>query len=272
MSEGEPATDTYTHGHHESVLRSHSWRTAENSAGYLLGHLKPGLSILDIGCGPGTITIDLAKLVAPGEVIGVDVSSDVVEQARANRAADGQTNVSFTTGSGYELGYADSSFDVVHAHQVLQHVSDPVEMLREMHRVCRPGGIVAVRDADYAAMAWWPADPRLDRWMEIYQAVAKGNHAEPNAARHLVDWATQAGYTDIDPSADTWVFATPSDRQWWGGLWADRVVASSLAEQAVDRGIATMDELHHVAEGFREWAAHPTSWFAVVNGELTLRA
>ena len=60
--------DRYSHGHHESVLRSHRWRTAENSAGYLLPHLAPGQRLLDVGCGPGTITLDLAPLVAPGEV------------------------------------------------------------------------------------------------------------------------------------------------------------------------------------------------------------
>ena len=271
----EPAehpSDTYTHGHHESVLKSHSWRTAENSAGYLLPHLKPGMSILDLGCGPGTITLDLGKLVAPGEVVGIDVSAAVIDEARNAQAAESQTNVSFTTGDAYDTGFADDSFDVVHAHQVLQHVSDPVALLIEMRRVVKPGGIVAARDADYAAMSWWPQDPRLDRWNEIYRAVAKGNDAEPDAARHLVDWATHAGFGQIEASADTWAFANPTDRLWWGGLWAERTTSSGMAEQAIERGISTAEELDHVAGGFREWSVHPTSWFAVINGEVLCRA
>ena len=79
---------TYTHGHHESVLRSHTWRTAENSAAYLLPHLRPGLSLLDIGCGPGTITVDLARLVAPGQVVGLDASAEVVAQAEVRAAGE----------------------------------------------------------------------------------------------------------------------------------------------------------------------------------------
>lgn len=264
--------DTYTHGHHESVLRSHTWRTVENSAAYLIPSLRPGASVLDVGCGPGTITIDMARRVAPGEVIGIDASEAVVASAREAQADAGQTNVSFSTDDAYALSYADDTFDIVHAHQVLQHVSDPVAVLREMGRVAKPGGVVAVRDADYAGMSWWPELPLLDRWLEIYRSVAKENDAEPDAARHLVDWATQAGFSEITPSAHTWIFATPDERRWWGGLWADRTTSSSLATQAVDYELSTVEELHHIAEAWREWGVHPTSWFAVVNGEVLLRS
>ena len=79
----------YTHGHHESVLRSHTWRTAENSSAYLLPHLRAGQSLLDVGCGPGTITADLALLVAPGEVVGLDAGAEVVAQAAGARGRAG---------------------------------------------------------------------------------------------------------------------------------------------------------------------------------------
>ena len=150
---------TYTHGHHESVLRSHTWRTAENSAAYLLPHLRPGLSLLDIGCGPGTITADLARLVAPGQVVGLDASDDVVAQAEAYAAETGATNLRFEVGDLFALRYDDATFDVVHAHQVLQHLVDPVAALVELRRVLRPGGVLAARDSDYGAFAWAPGRP-----------------------------------------------------------------------------------------------------------------
>src|SRR6185437_4249304 len=131
-----------------SVLRSHQRRTAEDSAAYLLPYLKPGLSVLDVGCGPGTITADLAALVAPGPVTAVDQVADVLEVARAEVERRTLPNVSFSTADVRNLEFPDGTFDVVHAHQVLQHVADPVAALREMRRVCAPGGIVAVRDAD----------------------------------------------------------------------------------------------------------------------------
>ncbi|HEX4218534.1 MAG TPA: methyltransferase domain-containing protein, partial [Acidimicrobiales bacterium] len=151
--------NVYTHGHHESVLRSHTWRTAENSAAYLLDHVVPGTALLDVGCGPGTITIDLAKRVAPGPVVGIDASAPVLEKAARRAEEEACTNVTFRVGDVTHLELEDGSFDVVHAHQVLQHLPDPVAALREMRRVCRPGGIVAARDADYAAMTWFPEDP-----------------------------------------------------------------------------------------------------------------
>ncbi|KOG85322.1 ubiquinone biosynthesis methyltransferase UbiE, partial [Streptomyces varsoviensis] len=166
-------TAVYTHGHHESVLRSHTWRTAANSAAYLLGSLKPDMRVLDVGCGPGTITADLAELVPRGSVTGLEAAPGVLEQARAVARERGLDNVDFTVGDVHELAFPDDSFSVVHAHQVLQHVGDPVRALAEMRRVCAPGGIVAVRDADYAAMTWYPQPPALDRWLALYRRVAR---------------------------------------------------------------------------------------------------
>ena len=123
---------TYTHGHHESVLRSHKWRTVDNSAAYLAPYLKSGTSVLDLGCGPGTITADVGRRVAPGRVLGIDASADAIEEARRN--AGGGPNVEFSVGDLYALNTGDT-FDIVHAHQVLQHLPDPVAALREMKRV-----------------------------------------------------------------------------------------------------------------------------------------
>jgi len=261
-----PTPPKYTHGHHESVLRSHRWRTAENSATYLLPHLRPGLSILDVGCGPGTITADLARLVAPGRVVGIDPSPDIVAQAAADHT---EPNLSFQVGDVYALADATSEhFDVVHAHQVLQHLPDPVGALRAMRAV---GTLVAARDSDYRAMTWHPADPALDRWLDLYEDIARRNGGEPDAGRHLKAWANAAGFDDVAASASVWCFAAPDEREWWGGLWADRMTSSAIATQAVDEHLATREELDDLAAAWRRWAAHPDAWFAVLHGEVLCR-
>ena len=147
----------YTHGHHESVLRSHRWRTIENSAAYLVPYLSPGKELLDVGCGPGTITADFAKRLRPGRVLGIDPSADAINAARRDH----------------------------------------------------PG-------VDFAA----------------------------------------------------WCFATPEDRAWWGGLWADRMTTSAIAQQAQREGRANADELASIADAWRRWANADDGWFAVLHGEV----
>ncbi len=261
-------TEQYTHGHHESVLRSHTTRTVENSAAYLIDRLRPGLEVLDVGCGPGTITADLAARVAPGRVLGIDNAPEILDAARATASERGTDNVAFAVGDVYALEAPDASFDVVHAHQVLQHLTDPVAALREMRRVCRPDGVVAARDSDYAAMTWYPGSPALDRWLALYHDVTRSNGAEADAGRRLLSWARAAGFDDVRCSASTWCYATPGDREWWGGLWADRVVESRFAEQAVTRGLAASEELEAIAAAFRAWSSQDDGWFVVVHGEI----
>src|SRR6201997_940828 len=168
------SSDPSLHGHHDSVLRSHRWRTAENSAGYLLPRLRPDARVLDVGGGPGTITADLAARVPDGDVTAIDAAADVLAQARQEAERRGQRNVRFGTGDVYRLEFADGTFDVVHAHQVLQHLTDPVAALREMRRGCKPGGIGAARDGDYGGFFWFPEDPGLDEWQGPYPGGAPG--------------------------------------------------------------------------------------------------
>ena len=263
--------DTYTHGHHESVLRSHVWRTADNSAGYLLSSLRPGQRLLDVGCGPGTITLDLAELVAPGVVLGIDASADVIEQARAAadaRPRPGTTDVSFAVGDVYALDHSDGTFDVVHAHQVLQHLADPVAALREMRRVLAPGATLAVRDADYGRFTWSPPSGRLTRWNELYHQVTERNRADADAGRHLEGWVREAGFADVRASASTWTFDQPDTRAWWGDLWADRVQQSAFATQAVQYGFADEHELAELADAWRAWAADPASTLTIPHTEV----
>jgi SAM-dependent methyltransferase len=261
--------ETYTHGHAASVLRSHTVRTVANSAAYLAGHLRTGITVLDVGCGPGTITVDIARRVAPGSVLGIEPVPEPLEQARARAA--GVENVAFALGDVYALEHPDDAFDVVHAHQVLQHLADPAAALREMLRVCRPHGVVAARDADYAAMTWYPADPRLDRWLAVYRAVAHGNGAEPDAGRRLLAWARAAGAAEVTPTASVWCYATPEDRRWWGGMWADRILTSAITRQALDGGHADMAELEDISRAWRRWAADDDGWFLVPHGEIVCR-
>ena len=259
----------YTHGHAESVLRSHRWRTAKNSCAYLLPRLRPGLDLLDVGAGPGTITVDLARRVAPGQVSALELGEAAASVTREGVAG---TDVRVLVGDVHALDLPKASFDVVHAHQVLQHVPEPVRALREMARVTRRGGTVAVRDTDYSAFTWWPRLPELDTWLDLYVRAARANGGEPDAGRRLLSWAHAAGLQQVEPSASVWCLATPEDRAWWGGMWADRILTSAIATQLLDAGWASREDLEGISAAWRTWAADPDGWLIVPHGELLITA
>lgn len=262
---------TYTHGHADSVLRSHRTRTAENSAGYLLPLLRPGLDVLDVGSGPGTITVDLAERVSPGRVTALETSDAAADLTRAEAERRGCGSVDVMVGDVHALDLPDASFDVVHAHQVLQHVADPVTALREMIRVCRPGGVVAVRDADYGGFAWYPSSPGLELWSTLYCAAARANGGEPDAGRRLPAWARAAGADTVTVSSSTWCYADPASRGEWGSMWADRITGSTIAEQLRGSGAASQSDLEMIAAAWRSWAADPDGWISILHGEILIR-
>ncbi|RKT77565.1 methyltransferase family protein [Terracoccus luteus] len=264
---GSSTSSGYTHGHHESVLTSHRWRTAENSAAYLLPYLRPGQSLLDVGCGPATLTADLATRVAPGRVTATETGPAPLGLARDELRRRGIT-ADVVVADVHALDLPDDAFDVVHAHQVLQHVADPVQALREMARVCRPGGVVAARDADYAGFTWFPRLPGLDEWLALYEAVARSNGGEPDAGRHLLSWAHAAGLADVEVSASVWCYAAPDDRGWWGRSWAQRILESDVATVALERGLANRADLQRISDAWLEWSEHPDGWFTVPHGEI----
>lgn len=228
------------------------------------------MRLLDVGFGPGTITLDLAEAVAPGEVIGIENADAPFATARGNAAQRGDERTRFEFGDVMSLPFEDDSFDVVHAHQVLQHLPDPIGALAEMARVCRPGGYVAVRDADYAAMSWYPEPPELDQWRTLYRTIAKGNRAEPDAGRHLRAWVRAAGLTDVTISSANWCYATAEDCRRWGQSQAQRVTGDTFTTQAARHG-ATAEAITAIAQAWREWGEHPDAVFVIPNIEALAR-
>src|SRR5680860_364431 len=249
--------EQYTHGHHESVLRSHTWRTVLNSAAYLLPHLDAGLTLLDVGCGPGTITVDLARRLMPGQVSGIDASAEIIEHAAGLAFDEGVRNARFQVGDVYALDFPDDSFDIVHAHQVIQHVANPVAAMREIRRVLRPGGIFAARDVDYGGVMYYPRLQGLSQWMTVYRDVHYWNGGDPDAGRALKAWARLAGFAEVESSASIWCFANSIEREWWGESWAVRATESSFATHAIEAGVADLADLDGMEAEWSEGGGEP---------------
>lgn len=259
----------YTHGHHASVLRSHSVRGISDSAGYLADHLAPELSLLDIGAGPGSITVEFAERVKT--VTATEINDQALQLSRDAAAAASRSNIDFVVADVHALPFADNTFDITHAHQVLQHVANPVLALQEMARVTKPGGLLAARDTDYAGFFWYPQLPELEQWLTLYRKAAFANDAQPDAARHFRQWCNQAGLAEAEITGSTWCFSSESQRAWWGGMWADRILNSALTQQLLDSDLASPAQLQSISAAWRKWAADPDALIVVPHGEILWR-
>ena len=257
MSEEPLKYETYTHGHAPATVRQHGQRTAEEAAAFLLPELRAGMRLLDVGCGPGSITRGLAERTAPGEVIGLDLSRETLEAARHDASVRGLRNLRYEEGSVYELRFPDTSFDVAYAHQVLQHLRQRDAALREMLRVVRPGGLVAIRDVDWGTVAYWPRDAWIDRFIEVHHQTWYRNGGEPRMGRELRALFNAAPVRDLRITASVWCYATPAETLEWGESYAQRLLTSPMGGRAVEYGYATRDDIEAMAAAFRAWAAHP---------------
>ncbi|MCY4631242.1 MAG: methyltransferase domain-containing protein, partial [bacterium] len=233
-------------------------------------HLRPDAVVLDVGCGPGTITVGLAR--RAGRVVGLDMSAEMVESARSLATREGVGNATFEIGSAYELPFEDVTFDVVYAHQVLQHLADPVAALTEFRRVLRPGGLVAVRDSDYATMIHAPVEPAIERWRDIVHQVQAANGGEADAGRYLPAWVRRAGFVEPTVTTSSNTFADPETRAAWGDMWAVRATESDFADHATAGGFATRADLEEISTAFKRWVAQPDGFWAWLNGEVVAKA
>ncbi|CAK9092900.1 Uncharacterized methyltransferase C1B3.06c [Durusdinium trenchii] len=268
------AMERYTHGHAASVVSQHGARTVEDSAQFLLPFLRPHVKLLDVGCGPGSITRGFASRVS--SVVGVDSSAEVIATAKAKAAerdSEERTgSVTFEVASAYELPYEDETFDVVFAHQLLQHLSEPLRALQEMRRVCKAGGLVAAREVAYSTMQGAPVLPGLHRWREVYMMTARRNGGEPDAGLYLKKWMNSAGFTSLRFTTST---VTHSDsgtdaaaaKRFFGESWATRTL-ETFGPQAVAFGFCSAGELDEMAAAWRSWAQDSSATFVYVNGEV----
>ncbi len=222
MSNLAPADETYQHGHHVSVVANHAKRTADTSAAFFLPFLKPGMRLLDVGCGPGSITAGLAKRAEPAETIGIDPPPSVIETARSLAEAKAARHLTFEVGDILEPRFAPETFEAVFAHQVLQHLGQPVDALRQIRKLLAPGGVVGVRDVDWGSTTFYPENQGMRRFLTLYYELARRNRGEPNAGRHLRRWFRDAGFAEARVTTSTVSYTDPAATREWGDTYAER--------------------------------------------------
>ena len=172
-------------------------RTLESHGAFFLPYLRPGLSVLDCGCGPGSITMGIAASIAPGDVVGIDFAQSQIERARAAAARGRRRNVRFETGDAYSLPFESGGFDRVFSHALMEHLADPVAALRELCRVLKPGGVIGVCSPDWGGFILSPPSPELSRAVEAYMALQSKNGGDVRAGRKLGQHLAATGFAEV---------------------------------------------------------------------------
>ncbi|MBN9645043.1 class I SAM-dependent methyltransferase [Corynebacterium mendelii] len=264
----------YIHGRDRTAWSTYTDRTAARCAGYLLGHLTEGMTVLDVGCGEGTITCDIAEIVGPGNVTATDISPVALDCARQTAQQRGLEEITFTPAQGTRLkAVGKTSFDVVHAHQVLQHASDPVSLLTDMIDHARQ--LVAVREADYRCMQWYPEYPGMDLWRSTYLAAATGCGGHPDAGRRLRFWAERAVTNtavdrgiDITVTTSNWHWADAESCRSFGKAQATR--CQTGWKEAFTAAGAGEEDLKEMAHGWKKWSKKSGAFFLMPHTEVLL--
>jgi SAM-dependent methyltransferase len=260
--------ETYQLGHHPSVVARHARRTADAAAAFFLPFLKPRMRLLDVGCGPGSITAGFAQRVAPGETIGIDPSAEVIATAKSLASTTTARNLSFEVGSIYEPRFAPGTFDAVFTHQVMQHLGRPVEALRQVRALLAPGGMLGVRVVDWGSAVFHPESEGMRRYLAFQFELARRNGAEPNAGRYLRRWFREAGFAETRITASVESDADPQGTRDRAEMFADRVLRSGLADSALERSIATRSDLESFAAAWRAWGRDPDAFFCFSHVEV----
>lgn len=263
LPDGPVSPDTYAVGYRPEVVDFFSSRRAAKQAAFFVPYLSSGITLLDCGCGPGSLTTDLAEVVVPGEAYGIDIEPSQILAARKHAASRGVRNVHFAVASVYELPYSDGHFDAAFIHGVLEHLRQPVEALREVRRVLKIGGVLGLRHADLGGHLLAPIDPRLERFFELYRMDSRRHGGDPDFGRHQLAALHRAGFARIAASAsyDCWT-ETPDQAARMAEMMASHLTLSRLASEAVEQGVADRAELTESARALEAWGRDPAAFAA----------
>ena len=260
-------SSTYTMGYSDEFRQLLDRRSMETHAPHLVPYLKSGLRILDFGCGPGTISVGLARAVDPGEVHGVDMEESQIELARAAAEAGGHKNAKFHVGDVTSLPFGDNSFDVAHCHAVLMHVPDTSAALAEVKRVLRPGGIIASRETVVASCFAEPTTDTLRSGWTVFGNLIAANGGHPQMGRELKNYLVEAGFIDVQASASFDVFSTPDDVAFLHGFIIDWFFSPAVIAAATAYGLATHEQFEEWRAALEQWRGHAGALGAIAFGE-----
>lgn len=256
--------EKYSLGYQDKVLNLLQTRTARSCAQFVLPHLFDGMTMLDCGCGPGSITSDFADLVPSGLVFGIDSNEKSIQSAKAFSQSLMRRNLHFATANTYQLPFDDGAFDGIYAHSLLMHLAYPVNALKEMRRVLKPGGFAAIADPDFGARVWFPASDLMDHFQSIYLRVLLSNAVTPYSARAHRAALLEAGFTKSEGHSFSVEFGNTEATSMIAESWVSYTTSESSREIIMQNGWADNDDLRMMCEEVIRWGKAPESFLGLL--------
>ena len=249
----DTADSTYTMGYTQEFLQLLERRSAQSSAAHLLPHLRPGMRLLDFGCGPGTISVGLAEAVQPGVLHGMDMEASQIEIARAAALAGGHDNMELRTGDVTDMPFDDGFFDVAHCNAVLMHVPDTQAVLAEVKRVLKPGGLLACRELIKSSCFFEPGVDDLNSGWDTFGDLLAANGGHPQMGRQLKRVFQEAGFADIEVGAEFESFASAEDVAFFHRFALEWFCSEETVEAAVHLGVADRQQFDGYRRALGRW-------------------
>ncbi len=262
------ATPDYTMGYGEQIMQSQMRATAEKHATFLLPYLSPGLRLLDFGCGPGAISLGLARAIAPGEMHGVDMDESLIERARSAASSQDCDNANFQVGDITALAFEDDFFDVAHCRNVLMHVPDTSAVLSEIKRVLKPGGIIACREMICGSSFSHPDSGMMRRSWEMFEDLLEANDGHPQMGKDLKGHIQKAGFVDIGINASFSVYTSPEEIESIHRLISLWFLAPEVTEAALKYGASSEKLINDLKVAYDRWSKDPAALFNIAYGEV----
>ena len=267
MPEQTSATPDYTMGFSEGMLQYLRRHTAENNSAFLLPRLRPGQRVLDFGCGQGTISAGLARIVAPGEMHGVDMEESQIEMARSVARAMGVENAIFHVADATSLPFEDGYFDVAHCYNVLMHIPDTAAVLAEVKRVLKPGGIIGSREMITSACFSRPDFGILRKGWDMFEDLLSADDGHPQMGKDLKNHFVEAGFADTLVGASFNTYFTPEDIEFFDNFANRWFFSAEVTEAAIKYGAATPELCEEIRLAQARWKAHPGAVVGIAYGE-----
>ncbi|MEA5627239.1 methyltransferase domain-containing protein [Nostoc sp. UHCC 0251] len=251
--------ERYTPGYSSNATNFMAKRSVDTHAAFFTPYLRPGMKLLDCGCGPGAIALGLAKAIFPGMLTGIDREVSQIQIAAESASTQGVSNANFLEANIYALPFPDNSFDAIFSHALFEHLQEPTQALGEMWRVLKPGGIVGLRTPDWGGFLIAPSTPELEKAFSYYKWLQQENSGNPNVGRELRALLRQSGFTNIKASASYQCYEPLSEATEY---LAVRIEASAKDDQAVEKGWTDELSLAAMSRALRECSQHPDGFFA----------